>query len=384
MKKLLSILMIIVLVFSLTACGGGDTGEPGEPSEPGGEQGGEPGDTEEPLKVALLLNGTLGDKSFFDSAHRGLQMAKEEFGDKVEVKTVEMTTDETKWLPTLYDYSDDGSWDIIIVGTWQLAEPLQEVAPKYPDQKYFIFDQDVKYEEGDYGNVYSILYKQNEVSFLAGALAARMTTSTELDMNDPTQKTIGFLGGAENPVIDDFLLGYIQGAKHVEEDIKVVISFVGNFYDTPKGKDLALSQYQQNGVDVGFNVAGLAGLGQIDAAEEIGKYAIGVDSDQAVIFGEPTANYIPTSAMKNVDNSIYRAISLELEGKLQYGVRESLGIKEGGVGIADNEYYQKIVPQAIRDEISELSSKIENGEIVVDTAFGKTNEEIQAIKDSVR
>lgn len=382
MKKLLSILMIIVLVFSLTACGGGDTVDPGE--EPGEEPGGETGETEEPLKVALLLNGTLGDKSFFDSAHRGLQMAKEEFGDKVEVKTVEMTTDETKWLPTLYDYSDDGSWDVIIVGTWQLAEPLQEVAPKYPDQKYFIFDQDVKYEEGDYGNVYSILYKQNEVSFLAGALAARMTTSTELDMNDPTQKTIGFLGGAENPVIDDFLLGYIQGAKHVEEDIKVVISFVGNFYDTPKGKDLALSQYQQNGVDIGFNVAGLAGLGQIDAAEEIGKYAIGVDSDQAVIFGEPTANYIPTSAMKNVDNSIYRAISLELEGKLQYGVRESLGIKEGGVGIADNEYYQKIVPQAIRDEISELSSKIENGEIVVDTAFGKTNEEIQAIKDSVR
>lgn len=361
MRKALALLLILVMAVGLSACG---TSAPEQPAPAG----------DEPLRVALLLNGTLGDKSFFDSADRGLQMAEEKYGDQFEFTTVEMTTDETKWLPTLYDYADDGTWDIIIVGTWQMAEPLAEVAPQYPDQKFFIFDQDLDYSAGDFGNVYSIMYKQNEGSFLAGAIAARLSET----------KIIGFLGGAENPVINDFLLGYIQGAKHVEEDIKVVVSFVGNFYDTPKGKDLALSQYQQNGVDVGFNVAGLAGLGQIDAAQEVKKFAIGVDSDQALILGEPAANFIPTSMLKNVDQSILRAIDLELEGSVPYGEAETLGIAENGVGIADNEYYQKLVPQDVRDEVSELAEKILSGEIVVDTAFGMTNEEIQAIKDSVK
>lgn len=390
MKRLLSILMIVVLIFSLTACGdkGGEVGEVGD-GDKGGEVGevgedGEDEDEDKPLRVALLLNGVLGDKSFFDSANRGLQMAKEEFGDKIEFKPIEMTTDETKWKPTLYDYCDDGTWDIIIVGTWQLLEPLEEIAPKYPDQKFILFDETMNYDNGAFPNVHSILYKQNEVSFLAGALAARITTSEEMEKVNPSDKIIGFLGGTENATINDFLIGYIEGAKYIEEDIKVVISFVGNFYDTPKGKDLALAQYQQNGVDIGFNVAGRAGLGQIDAAVDTDKYAIGVDSDQAVIMGEPKANYIPASALKNVDNSIHRAMSLALEGKLEYGKSESLGIKEGGVAISDNDYYKSMVPQSIRDEIAELSDKIENGEIEVDTAFGKTTEEIQAIKDSVR
>lgn len=361
MKKALAFLMILVMAIGLAACG---TTAPETPA----------GSGDEPLRVALLLNGTLGDKSFFDSADRGLQLAKEKYGDRFEYTTVEMTTDETKWLPTLYDYADDGTWDIIIAGTWQMAEPYAEVAPQYPDQKFFIFDQDMDYTAGDFGNIYSIMYKQNEGSFLAGAIAARLSET----------KTIGFLGGMENPVINDFLVGYIQGAKYVEEDVKVVVSFVGNFYDTPKGKDLALAQYQQNGVDVGFNVAGLAGLGQIDAAQEVEKFAIGVDSDQALILGEPAANFIPTSMLKNVDQSILRAIDMEFEGTVPYGEAEILGIAENGVGIADNEYYQKLVPQEIRDEIAELSDMILSGEIVVDTAFGKTNEEIQAIKDSVK
>lgn len=382
MKKLLSILMVLALMFSLVACGAGDKPETPDATETP-ETPETPAATEEPVKVALLLNGTLGDKSFFDSANRGLEMAKEKYGDKIEVNTVEMTTDETKWMPTIYDYCDDGSWDVIIIGTWQMVEPLQTVAVEYPDQKFFIFDESLDYTDGAFPNVYSILYKQNEVSFLAGAIAGRMTGSDAVEMSDPSQKTIGFLGGMENPVIDDFLVGYIQGAKYVEEDIKVVISFVGNFYDTPKGKDLALAQYQQNGVDVGFNVAGLAGLGQIDAAAEVNKYAIGVDSDQATIMGEPKANFIPTSAMKNVDNTILNALDRVLDGSLEYGKAESYGLKEGGVGIAENTYYESIVPQEIRDEVAELSVKIQNGEIEVDTAFGKSNEEIQAIKDAV-
>lgn len=365
MKKILALTIALIMALSLAACGADSPVTPDTPGEPSAD---------EPLRVALLLNGTLGDKSFFDSADRGLEMAKEEYGDMLEYTTVEMTTDETKWLPTLYDYADDPDWDIIIVGTWQMAEPLTEVAPQYPDKRFFIFDQDLDFSTGELDNVYSIMYKQNEGSFLAGAVAARLSETN----------IIGFLGGSENPIINDFLIGYIEGAKYVEPDIKVVISYVGNFFDTPKGKDLALAQYQQNGVDVGFNVAGLAGLGQIDAAREVEKFAIGVDSDQALIFGEPTANYIPTSMLKNVDLSILRAIGLHLDGELAYGSVETLGLAENGVALADNEYYQKLVPEEVRNEVEELSEMIVNGEIDVDTSFGKSNEEIQAIKDSVK
>lgn len=359
MKKLLAIVLALVLVISLVAC---NTEEDTSDT------------TEEVVKVALLLNGTLGDKSFFDSADRGLAMAEAEFGDDIEVMTVEMSNDDTKWMPTLYDYCDDGTWDVIIVGTWQMVEPVQEVAALYPDQKFFLFDSAATYDDGANSNVYSILFKQNEVSFLAGALAAEMSETG----------IIGFLGGMEGPVINDFLLGYIQGAKYVNDDIKVVISFIGNFYDSAKGKDLALAQYQQNGVDIGFNVAGSGGLGQIDAAVEVGKFAIGVDSDQALLLGEPAASFIPTSAMKNVDNTIFSAIEMVMDGTITYGISEAFGLNEGGVGIADNDKYKELVSQEIRDSIAALESDIIDGTIVVDTAFGKTTEEIQAIRDTVK
>lgn len=373
MKKILSILLILVLVFSLAACGSDSDTDSGD---------GTSGD--DPLKVVLLINGTLGDLSFFDSAHSGLEAVKEELGDDIIVETVEMTKDETKWLPTLYDYSDDGSWDIIIAGTWHSLAPLEEVAPQYPDQKYFMYDETMNYETGEFDNVYSIRYKQNEVSFVAGALAAMMTTSEEVEKVDPSDSVIGFLGGADSPVVNDFLIGYIEGAKYVDEDIRVVTSYVGNFNDTPKGKDLALAQYQNQGVDIGFNVAGLAGLGQIDAAVEADKLAIGVDSDQALIMGEPEANHIPTSALKKVGNSIQRGINLHLAGEVPYGEEERLGFEEDGVALAKNKYYEEMIPEEIKNKVEEIEQKIADGEIEVSTSFGMTNEEIQSIIDSVK
>jgi len=210
-----------------------------------------------------------------------------------------------------------------------------------------------------------------------------MTTDESLPMIDPATKNIGFLGGMENPIINDFLLGYIQGAKYVEPDVKVAIAYVGNFYDSAAGKDLALAQYQNGGVDVGYNVAGAAGLGQIEAAVDAKRYAFGVDSDQAALLPEK-ADFIPTSALKNVGNSLYRAIMLDIDGKLEYGVAESLGFAEGGVNLVKDAHYEEMLPEEIRTKIDELEAKIISGEIVVDTAMGKTTEEIEAIKASVQ
>lgn len=354
MKKLLSIVIVSVLIltiFSFTGCKKAE-----KPQE------------QKKLKVVLYINGTLGDKSFFDSANRGIEMAIKELG--IEGKTIEGLYDPARWEPDIEQLCQ-GDWDIIIAGTWQLQEILEKLAPKYPNKKFFTYDTSVDYSKGNLGNVYSILYKQNEASFLVGALAALITKSN-MPLANP-QKIIGFLGGMDIPVINDFKVGYIQGAKYIDPEIQVLVSYAGSFSDPAKGKELVLAQYNQ-GADISFNVAGETGLGLLDAAKEMKKYAIGVDSDQYIMFKDSDpekASYIVTSMMKNVDLSIYRAIKLHLEGKLPYGQAEALGLKEGGVGVADNENYRKLVPEEFRNKIKELEQKIINGEIIVDTAFGK-------------
>ncbi len=382
MKKVISLLLAAMMVFSLVACAKEPAKAPTE-EKPAAEK---PAGEAKPYKAALLLNGTLGDKSFFDSANEGLQKLKDELGaEKFDFKVEQMggaAADEPKWKPTLLDYCDSGEYDVIIVGTWQMSEALAEAAKEFPDQKFIFFDETFDFTKGDFKNIYNVLYKQNEVSFLVGAAAAMMTTDSSLPMVDPSNKMIGFLGGMENSVIQDFLLGYIQGAKHVEPEIKVALSYVGDFIDSAKGKELALVQYQ-NGVDVGYNVAGSAGLGQIDAAVDSKKYAFGVDSDQAALLPEK-ADYIPSSALKNVGNSLIRAIKLDMEEKLEFGKSEKLGFAEGGVALVKDDHYKKIVPEKIRTKIDELEKEIVDGKIVVDTSEGKTTEEIKAITDSVK
>lgn len=343
----------------------------------------------EPYKAALLLNGTLGDKSFFDSANAGLEALQEELGeDKFTFKVEQMgatSADESKWEPTLYDYCDDGSYDVIIVGTWQMLEALTNAANDYPDQKFIYFDEMFDFGAGGEENVYNVMYKQNEVSYLVGAAAAMMTTSEELDKVDPSNKIIGFLGGMENSVIKDFLVGYIQGAKDIDEEIQVALAYVGNFYDSAAGKDMALTQYQ-NGADVGYNVAGSAGLGQIEAAADSGRYAFGVDSDQAALLPDYAAN-IPSSALKNVGNSLIRAIKADMEGNLEYGVLEYLGFAEGGVELVEDAHYEEVLPEDIRTKVAELKEQIINGELTVPTTLGEnaiSEDDFNALVDSVK
>ena len=343
---------------------------------------------DEPYKAALLINGTLGDKSFYDSANEGLTKLQEELGeDKFTFKVEQMgatSADEAKWEPTLYDYCDDGSYDVIICGTFQMLDALTNASADYPDQKFIYFDEAFNFDEGG-ENIYNVMYKQNEVSYLVGAAAAMMTTDETLDKVDPSNKIIGFLGGMDNSVIDDFLIGYIQGAKDIDEEIQVAMAYVGNFYDSAAAKDMALTQYQ-NGADVGFNVAGSAGLGQIEAAVEADRYAFGVDSDQAALLPDYAAN-IPSSAVKNVGNSLIRAIKMDMEGELTYGELEYLGFAEGGVELVEDDHYTAVVPDAIRNPVEALTTPITNGELEVPTALGEhamSEDEIQALYDSVK
>lgn len=323
-----------------------------------------------PLKVVNLVNGVLGDKSFFDSGNEGLQRAIADFG--IEVKTIEAGIDPAQWQPALEDAAANEEYDVMIVGTTQMEEFLRSVAPKYPDKKFILYDIAMDYAscEGGCPNVYSMTYKQNEGSYLAGLYAGLMTQES-LDGMNP-EKVIGTVGGQDIPVINDFIVGYVQGAVDAglaAED--VIIQYAGGWNDPVKGKEIAKAMFLQ-GADIVFQVAGGTGVGIFEAAEEDSRYAIGVDSDQATIIQETDpeqAARILTSMLKNVGDSLYRAIKLHLDGTLPYGQAEALGIAEGGVGLAYNQIYEENTPQAVKDKIAQAQKDVTDGKIVVDTVY---------------
>lgn len=325
------------------------------------------------LSVALVLNGTLGDKSFFDSAQRGMDRAKTELG--MTVKTIELGYDENKWGPGLADAAAQ-NYDVIICGTFNMEQYINETALKAKTKKFIFFDDVVDYKKG-YENVYSVTYKQNEGSYLAGFMAGLLVQSSDANVTKGTGggKKVGFLGGSNIPVITDFLAGYKQGAKDAGlKDADVLTSFVEGqtpFSDPAKGKELTLAMYNQ-GAGIAFNVAGSSGLGLLDAGGQAKRFTIGVDSDQYTILKDSKpdqAQWIVTSMQKRVDNSLVRALRLAGEEKLKFGSAEALGLTDGGVELADNENYKKLVPQDIRDKVAAKAKDIASGAIKVDSSF---------------
>ena len=373
MKKRVFLLLVIIMIAHLavftTGCKDG--------SEPPAQQTGDGR-----ISVCLLINGNLGDKSFFDSANDGMTRVSDELG--LDTQVVVMGTDQSKWEPTLVEVSKM-DYDLIIVGTWQMSEPLQRVSKRYPDKKYIIFDIEIEENKAkDYPNVHSILYKQNEGGFLAGALAARVAGDKTIKYSNATGK-IGFIGGMDIDIINDFMVGYIEGAKYANPEIKVVASYVGDFFNSAKGKELAMAQYEQQ-VDIIFSAASQAGLGAIDAAKVKEKLAIGVDSDQSMVYAvtdEVKSNLILTSVLKRVDVSLFNAVQEFKAGTLEFGIAKSYGLADNIIAIAKSNYYEANVPEDLRTYIDELETLIIEGEIVVPSALSMTAAEITALRKSV-
>ncbi|MDE7331479.1 MAG: BMP family ABC transporter substrate-binding protein [Lachnospiraceae bacterium] len=383
-KKVMAVILSVTMVISLLVGCGGTSGDAQTPQQSGESTGEEPEKEQsqdegtanatsgEAVRIALLLSGNLGDMSFLDSANKGTTKIVADYG--AEVKVIEMGSDATKYETNVLDASDEG-YDIIIGSGWQLQEPFQNVAQDYPDIKYIIFDAAVDYTAGDYSNVYSISYKSNEAAYLAGIMAANMSKTGIL----------GFLGGADGAVINDFMIGFIEGAQSVNSDIKVICGYVDDYSDSPKCKEMALAQYNQ-GADIIFTAAGASGIGTLEAAKETGNYAIGVDSDQAMLYAESDpaqAELIPASVMKNVDATLVRAYAMMQEGTLPWGTEEALGLSDGAVGLSDNKFYQELVPEDVKTQIVEASDSIAKGEISVKSAYGLTTEEVREIINSV-
>ena len=319
------------------------------------------------LKVVYVVNGVLGDQSFIDSAARGLRQAEVDFG--INLKIIESGLDVSKWKSSLEDAAANEDYDILVAGSSSMQEYMEIVASKYPDKKFIIYDSPVDYTKQKYDNVYSVAYKQNEGSYILGVYAGLMTTNTALSGINADKK-LGVIGAQDIPSINDFIYAFKQGAESVGVE-EVLIQYAGGWNDPAKGKELALALYRQ-GVDIVFQVSGGTGSGVFQAAFESELYALGVDSDQHLILVETNpnhANTIISSMMKNVDNSLYRAIEKHLEGTLTYGQAEVLGISENGVGIAQNEYYNKVTPDSIKESVAKHAENVVNGDVEIVTAF---------------
>lgn len=328
--------------------------------------------------VALLIP-FQGDQSFYDLAVEGMNLVKDQV-EGVSTKIIEIGNDESKWESYFIDAAEAG-YDVILSCNWQITPYMNKVAEQYPEQKFINFD----IEEGSgLENVYSMFYSTNEIGFLCGVVAAA-TTSSDMALADENAK-IGFIGGMDIPGINDFMVGYIEGAKYVNPDIKVSVSYVGDFTDVATAKEIALNQYK-SGVDIIFACAGNSGNGVIDAANELNKYAIGVDSDQAKLYAESDrakAEKIITSGYKTIDQTILRAVKEAKEGTLAWGTHEQFGVKEDGVGIVKNEFYEAAVTEDVNKAVEAAEAALKAGEVTVSTAFKMQDKAIVELRESVQ
>ena len=393
MKKVFSMIIAGILSFSLlTGCaqksseketGDQTTNQTSNETKDQASDQGSKTESSDKYNVAVVINNNLGDKTISDLAWAGAEKAAKDLN--MEVKVIELLGDATKQVPTLTELAESEEYDVIVAGLFNLREAVEQVAREYPDQKFISYDTELTFADGGLDNCYSVMARQNEAAFLGGAVAANFTKSSYEGTNG--EKIIGFVGGGENTAVNDFLVGFIEGATYVDPDTKVLASYVGNFTDSAKAKELALAQYQQ-GADVVFSVASGAGMGVLDAAKESGKFAIGVDQDQATLKlengDEATANQIVTSVIKKMDNIVYDALKGAKEGTLSWGKHDYVGLADDSMGIADNDIYKKLVSEEVRKSVQSLQEDIVSGKITVKTAIGMSTDDVKAIREKVK
>ena len=391
MKKILALLLALVMLLGLVACASKTAEEPAKSEEPAKTEepapAEEPAQTEEPAaegkvyNVVYIVNGNLGDKSFFDSAKAGIDKLVAD--GRIECTTIELggtDEDQPKWLSTLYDVSESGEYDLVICGTYQMPDYLKEVATAYPDQKYFIFDDNTYV--GENSNVVNVTYKQNDMGYLIGVYAACMTVDTSLP-NINEDAVLGFVGGVDSPVINDFLVGFIEGAQSINPDIKIDTRYTNDYVDTAIAKEYGLSMINDNKCDIIWGVAGNAGNGAAEAALATGKaWFIGVDSDQELTLSSDLAALTLTSGLKNIGNSIIWFFDEWDKGNEYWGTEVTLGLAEGGVGIVTDKNFDTYASAETKAAVAAAEEGVLNGSITVDSAL--TGFDVSALREAVR
>jgi basic membrane protein A len=248
----------------------------------------------------------------------------------------------------------------VISAGFLLADATATMAKKFPDTHFAITDYPVEAapfadKKGKvlYTNVEGLTYAANEGGCLVGVLAAR--TAQRMGT-----KTIGAVGGLKIPPVDIWIAGYRQCAQMAVPGTKVLIDYSQDFVATDKCKTVAENQLAR-GAQVLFQVAGGCGLGTLKAADQAGKWGIGVDVDQYKV-----AKRVLTSAVKRVDNGVYQAIQQVKQGKFQGGSDLLFNLKNGGVGLGQ---MNPAVTRADRAAINAYKARIISGKLKLKSAL---------------
>ena len=309
----------------------------------------------EGLDVGIVFDvGGRGDKSFNDGAYLGAERAAKALGARVRFIEPGEGSDREAGLRLL---AAEGM-DLVIGVGFIFTDDLTQLAKEYPNTRFAGIDYSVGTDAAGKPippprNLSALKFREEEGSFLVGALAALAGGS----------KKVGFVGGMDIPLIHKFEAGYRAGVQHVCPDCQVIVQYAGvtpeAFRNPGRGKELALSQYQQ-GVNVIFHASGSTGLGVFEAARATRKLAIGVDADQ---YAE-APGFILTSMVKGVDAAVFGAIRAVHDGTFGGGIRQ-LGLRERGVDYIYDEHNRGLVPPAVRARVEVLRDSIEQGLIAV-------------------
>lgn len=289
-----------------------------------------------------------GDKAFIDMMRKGASRARTEVGIEYHESRMPEGSDRTQFIRSV---AESGASHIIAVG-FQNVVPVLALAEQYPEVKFTVIDGIVP---PLFQNVQSIVFKDQEGAFLVGMIAGYLS---------PTNK-IGFIGGMDVPLINNFALGFFQGAKHANPDIEMLRDTVGEtpaaWSNPDRAKTLAKKEYN-NGAGVIFAAAGGSSVGVLEAAEEMGRFAIGVDTNQNGLF----PGTVLTSMVKRVDKAVYETLTNGFSGRWEPGIKY-LGIRENALDYAVDVNNKNLITKAVIDKVEDAKDRIIRGLIVVET-----------------
>ena len=311
------------------------------------------------IKAAMVTDiGGLGDKSFNDLSYAGLQKANADMG--VEIKVLESKAP-TDYESNLTNLANAGFSPIFAVG-FLMQDTMSKVSTAYPDVKFGGIDE--SFSPG-IPNVVGLNFKEQEGAYLAGFLAAKLTTLTSVDKRINAQPMLGFVGGVSIPPVQRYEAGFIAGAKAADPAVQVKSIYTGAFTDQQKGLEAGKALIGQ-GCDIVFAAAGQTGLGTAKACQDGKALFIGVDADQFLTI--PTiGDTIITSAIKKVDTAVYDTVKQANDGSLKGGADVLYGLKEDGVGLSPYHDWDTKIPADVRAAVDKAKADIIAGAITVPT-----------------
>lgn len=365
LKKVTALVVaLMMIVSSLTACGS-DSKEKGSAEESGDK------------KEVYIFIRDRGDLSFWDSMAEGSDRAVKDFKDRANVHVIETTENLQANLQAMYEAADAGA--NLIITAADFKDNLVEVANEYPEIAFAIIQENVL-KECENDNVYGVDFATSQAAYLGGIAAADIAKNGTSDV-EPSN-VIGFIGGMDEAmVIQEFLWGYIQGAKAYNPETKIVYNYVGAWNDPDTAKTQAMTQYDDAKADVIFACAGGSGNGVHNAAAEAGKYVIGVDSDQSKMYADDQAiqERFATSVVKEVGNAVYNIVEKYLDkGELPFGKFEILGLSDEAVGIVEGDVLDALLSEEGKAALEKAKAGIADGSIKVESALGRSQDEIKA------